>query len=126
MAADVGLVACGVLATVESPDPHPANARMHAAARAAARQGSDNTPGTVPSARFRLWQAWPGSCQVAGTQRSWLGDFINPRGSLHRNRISLQLGLSEQARRSEGLVNVVFHRGAGGADVSHSRPERDR
>lgn len=50
-----GFVACGVLATVESPEPHPANAvadaRTNMAINGTAWREGDHTPGTVPGDR---------------------------------------------------------------------------
>lgn len=59
IAADVGLVACGVLATVESPDPHPASVATAIVAAASAAARWVRTPGTVPSSRAGVRQAWP-------------------------------------------------------------------
>lgn len=57
MAVADGLVACGVLATVESPDPHPAKIALIATAartvRGTTRQRSDVIPGTVPALQSR-------------------------------------------------------------------------
>ncbi|BBX72547.1 hypothetical protein MSHI_04530 [Mycobacterium shinjukuense] len=63
-------VACGVFATVESPEPQPVNvAAMNKTAATrigeVARQGSDHTPRTVPPSGLRVWQAWPRRGQLA-------------------------------------------------------------
>jgi hypothetical protein len=58
------VVACGVFATVESPEPQPVNVAAINAATAkpvgrSAREGSDHTSRTVPLSGPRVWQAWP-------------------------------------------------------------------
>ena len=58
-AVDVVVVACGVLATVESPAPQPANVAATNTLTAkpvggSARQGSDHTSRTVPSSGPRV------------------------------------------------------------------------
>ena len=60
----VAVVACGVLATVESPEPQPVNvaATNTTAARPSAgpaRQGSHPTTRTVPPSGRQVRQAWP-------------------------------------------------------------------
>jgi hypothetical protein len=59
---ELGVVACGVFATVESPEPQPLNvaATKATAARPGSSSvglGSDHTPRTVPSSGSPVWQA---------------------------------------------------------------------
>ncbi|EUA12835.1 hypothetical protein I546_2112 [Mycobacterium kansasii 732] len=63
-AATGGVVACGVFATVESPEPQPVtvaatNTVADTPMNGAARRGSDHTTGTVPRSGCRWCQAWP-------------------------------------------------------------------
>src|ERR1700749_4245610 len=63
-AVSVDVVACGVFATVESPEPQPVNVRATIATAAesingSARQGSDHTGRTVPSSGRLVRQAGP-------------------------------------------------------------------
>ena len=58
----LAVVACGVFATVESPDPHAVNvAKINSEATrlvsGSARLGSDHTSGTVPSSGPGVGQA---------------------------------------------------------------------
>ena len=60
----VTVVACGVLATVESPEPQPVkvraiNTRAAGPVSGPARHGSDHTPRTVPSPGLQMRQASP-------------------------------------------------------------------
>ena len=72
-AADAVVVACGVFATVESPEPHPVNVAANATADTADQwlgtAGSDHTSRTVPLSGPRVRQAWPRS-RHAQTSRS--------------------------------------------------------
>ena len=59
---EVAVVACGVFATVESPEPQPVNVAPITTATdraysGSARHGSDHTSRTVPLSGSRVWQA---------------------------------------------------------------------
>jgi hypothetical protein len=61
---DVVVVACGVFATVESPEPQPVNVAAIKTATAkpvggSTRQSSDHTSRTVPPSDPEPRQAWP-------------------------------------------------------------------
>jgi hypothetical protein len=70
------VLAWGVFATVESPEPQPVSVKAIRATAAepvsgSVRHGNDHTPGTVPSTGPEAWQAGPGVLTV--TRSSQLG-----------------------------------------------------
>ena len=78
----VAVVACGVLATVESPEPQPVNVAPAAMTAAKpitglARQGSHPTTRTVPPSGRQVRQAWPSARQTAYAGNALL--FVSPR-----------------------------------------------
>lgn len=104
-AATGGVVACGVFATVESPEPQPVNvAATNAVAdtpiSGAARRGSDHTTGTVPRSGCGLCQAWP--CQRDHAPAA----PPNSRNTVHRRFEAKPESHMPQASLAETVLSV--------------------